>query len=277
MKREKGKKAREILAYVGLMMFLPLLGCMAGAPQNIENPALLPRSQSTTEARISAPYIFDVGDEVKIQVWGFDDLKQTAVVDSCGEITMPMLGTLKVAGQSVPKTREMITAGLKKYIVDPQVDVSTPGTARSQILVFGEVTSPGIITFTRPLMLVEAIAKAGWFNRDANNKTVLLVRRAEGKNYVSSINFGQLFQNGVKANDFYLQSGDLVYVSPKGIVKLERFLQHIQTIAQPFLTVEQAVVLWPQFIDVIRGKTVTGTTGLSIGTTPPSTTSTTTK
>lgn len=272
MKREKGKKAREILAYVGLIMFLPLLGCMAGAPQNMENPALLPRSQSATEARITAPYILDVGDEVKILVWGFDDLKQTAVVDNSGEITIPMLGPLKVAGQSVPKTKEMITAGLKKYIVNPQVDVSTAGAARSQILVFGEVTSPGVITFTRPLMLVEAIAKAGWFNRDANNKTVVLVRRAEGKNYVSSINFGQLFQNGVKANDFYLQSGDLVYVSPKGIVKLERFLQHIQTIAQPFLTIEQAVVLWPQFFDVFSGKTSSTTSGLSIGTTNPTST-----
>jgi protein involved in polysaccharide export with SLBB domain len=266
VKRETGKQAREILAYLGLMVLLPLLGCSAGASQNIENPALLPPSQSITETRITAPYILDVGDEVKILVWGFDDLKQTTVVDNSGEIIIPMLGPVKVAGQSVPKTREMIAAGLKKYIVNPQVDVSTVGAARSQILVFGEVTTPGIITFKRPLMLVEAIAKAGWFNRDANTRTVLLVRRAEGKNYVSSINFAQIFQHGVKTNDFYLQSGDLVYVSPKGIVKLERFLQHINTIAQPFLTIEQAVVLWPQFFDVISGKTITGSPGLSIGT-----------
>jgi protein involved in polysaccharide export with SLBB domain len=203
---------------------------------------------------------------LNIQVWGFDDLKRTAVfVDNSGEITFPMAGRIKLAGQTLPKGEEMIAARLKKYIVDPQVEITVTTSQRMQIVVVGEVKTPGVITFRRPLTIPEAITKAGWFTSDANQSKVLLIRRANNTHYVFAVDTGVMYKDASKIQAVYLQSGDIVYAPPYGIVKLERFLNHIQTLAQPFLTVEQAVVLWPQFIDALTGKTVTST-GLSIGT-----------
>jgi polysaccharide export outer membrane protein len=270
-------KKRKVLAVWGLMIFLPfLVSCSQTVARKLESPAQLPPSQETTQVRTMAPYIMEVGDEVSVKVWGFDDLTKTATIDNSGEINLPLLGNLKLAGQTMPRAREMIATRLKKYIIDPQVDV-TSSVSRQQVYVFGEVTTPGSISYRRPLMVLEAISRAGWFNRDANRQTVLLVRRSADKFHVFSVDTAGLFQDGSKIPEVYLQSGDLVYVSPRGIVQLERFLTHLQTIAQPFLTIEQAVVLWPQFIDALRGKTPT--TGLAIGvggTTTTSTTSTTT-
>ncbi len=222
--------------------------------------------------RTTAAYVLEVGDEVTIQVWGFDDLKKTAYIDNSGEITFPMVGPLKVAGQSLPKARELLTARLKKYIVDPQVEFTTT-TGRQQVYVFGEVSNPGIVTYRRPLTVLEAITKVGWFTLAANRKNVALVRKAENKHYVYTVNTGELFQDGSKVPEIYLQAGDLVYVSPRGIIQFERFLAHLQTIAQTFLTIEQAVVLWPQFINAIEGKMPT--TGLAISTSTGGTSSTT--
>jgi len=50
----------------GLNDVLAIIGLYAGAPQNMENPALLPRSQSATEARISALISSMSVNEVKI-------------------------------------------------------------------------------------------------------------------------------------------------------------------------------------------------------------------
>jgi polysaccharide export outer membrane protein len=268
MKMREDSRTRKILAFLGLIVFLPFLSSCGPSvkSQKLEDPSQLPQSQDDTQARITTPYIMEVGDELTIQVWGFDDLKRTSVyVDSSGEITYPMAGRIKIAGQTLAKAEGMLAARLKKYIVDPQVDIIVSTSTRMQILVTGEVISPGVVSFRRPLTIPEAVTKAGWYNRDANQSKVLLIRRANNKHYVFAVDTGDMYQDASKIQQFYLQAGDVVYVPTHGIVKLERFLQHIQTLAQPFLTVEQAVVLWPQFINALSGKTATSS-GLSIST-----------
>jgi protein involved in polysaccharide export with SLBB domain len=260
-------EGRKMLAYLGLIFFLPcLVSCTSS--QQFQNPDQAPPSQALTEVKPMAPYVLEIGDEVSIRIWGFDELKRNSVmINNSGEIYFPLIGSVKLAGKTVPEAKKIMVAALKEYIVDPQVELTT-STNRQQVFIFGEVNHPSTISYRRPLLVVEAIAKAGWFNLDANRKTVLVVRKADNKFHVFSVNVGDLFQNGSRVPEFYLQGGDLVYVFPSGIVKLERFLQHIQTMAQPFLTVEQAVVLWPQFVDALRGKTTAP--GLAIGTTAPS-------
>jgi protein involved in polysaccharide export with SLBB domain len=268
-------KGRKILVYLSLIVVLPsLISCSSERSQKLERVSQLPISQDEIKARITTPYVLEVGDEVTIQVWGFDDLKRSSLyIDTSGEITFPMVGRVKIAGQTVPKAEGMIATGLKKYIIDPQVDINVNTSQRLQILVCGEVNQAGVITFRRPFTVQEAVGKAGWFNLSANQSKVILIRRANDKYNVFAVPFGDTLQDGQKIQQFYLQAGDIVYVPPTGIVKLERFLQHISTLAQPFLTVEQAVVLWPQFVDAIEGKGVS--TGLAISTPTTSTTSTT--
>lgn len=275
MKMREDSRKRKILAFLGLIGFLSFLaGCGPSVKsQKLEDPSQLPLSQDDTQARITTPYIMEVGDELTIQVYGFDDLKRTSVyVDNSGEITFPFTGRIKIAGQTLAKSQEMMAARLKKYIVDPQVEINVTTSQRMQIIVVGEVKTPGVFTFRRPLTIPEAITKAGWFTAEANQSKVLLIRRANNKHYVFAVDTGVMYKDASTIQAIYVQAGDVVYVAPYGIVKLERFLMHIQTLAQPFLTVEQAVVLWPQFINALTGKTATNT-GLSISTTPTGTTS----
>jgi polysaccharide export outer membrane protein len=262
MKGEKGIKPMTWLSLFSLFFLCCLAGCSHS--RKLEIPDQVPQSQAMTDTVTMSPYILEVGDEVSIKVWGFDDLqKSSLVINNSGEIYCPLVGQVKLAGLTVPKAHDLITKRLKEYIVDPQIDFTT-STNRQQVYIFGEVNNPGIINYRRPLMVAEAIAKAGWFNHDANRKRVLLIRRAHNQYNVFSVGTGDLFQDGSRVQEFYLQGGDYIYVSPKGIVKVERFLQHVQTLTQPFLTVEQAVVLWPQFFDALQGKT--SSTGLAIGT-----------
>jgi polysaccharide biosynthesis/export protein len=260
-------EGRELFVYLSLIAFLlSLTGCPPSVKsQKLEHASQLPISQDEIQARITSPYVLEVGDEITVQVWGFDDLKRSSLyIDNSGEITFPLAGRVKIGGQTVPKAQELISAGLKKYIIDPQVEINVTTSQRNQILVCGEVNQSQVVSFRRPYTIQEAIGKAGWFNTYANQNTVILIRRTNEKYYVFAVPVGKTFKDGNVSPQFYLQAGDMVYVPPTGIVKLERFLQHISSIAQTFLTVEQAVVLWPQFVDALTGKS-TGT-GLSIST-----------
>jgi polysaccharide biosynthesis/export protein len=273
--KRRGKKEKKKLACLGLILFLPCMVSCSNNAKKYQNSDTVPQSAALTDVKHMTPYVLEIGDQVNIRIWGFDELERKAVViNNSGEIYYPLVGRVKVAGQTVPKAQEMIVTALKKYIIDPQVEF-TSSTNRQQVFVFGEVNSPTMVSYTRPTPVAEAIARAGWFNRDANRKNVVVVRKADDKYHVFSVNIGDVFKDGSKMQEFYLQGGDLVYVAPMGIVKLERFLQHFQNIAQTFLTIEQAVVLWPQFTDALTGKT--STSGLAISTpAPPTSTSTST-
>ncbi len=45
----------------------------------------------------------------------------------------------------------------------------------------------------------------------------------------------------------------LIYVPPKTITNVARFMNDVQGIMQPFMTAEQMVVLWPSFRAAIQG------------------------
>ncbi len=247
-----------IIAYVTLIaMLLTTFSCTKVRSRELTDPAQLPPSQDVTEVRTMAPYLLDTGDEVTVRVSGFNmkELSRTAVINNSGEVYLPLLGPVKLAGQTVPQAREMVTAGLRKYYVDPQVELST-NAAKQQVSVFGEVNGPGTFSYRRPLMILEGIAKAGWFNRDANRKQVLLIRRANDQYNVFAVNTGEFLQDGSKVPDFYLQSGDVVYVTPNTISNIERFMQKMQNSLQPILTVEQMIILWPLISNVIQGKSL---------------------
>jgi protein involved in polysaccharide export with SLBB domain len=249
-----------LISLIALSLVGSQLSCSPMKPRELANPAQLPPSQELTEVRTTAPYILDTGDEVTVRVSGFNinELSRTAVINNSGEVYLPLLGTVKLAGKTVPQAREMVNVGLKKYYVDPQVEFST-NASKQQISVFGEVNGPGTFSYRRPLMIMEGIAKAGWFNKDANRKRVILIRRAHDKFNVVAVNTGDFFQDGSSAPEFYLQGGDVVYVTPSAITSIERFMQKMQNSLQPILTVEQMIILWPLISNVLQGKTLSPT------------------
>ncbi|MFZ5447737.1 MAG: polysaccharide biosynthesis/export family protein [Thermodesulfobacteriota bacterium] len=272
MKQVKGCRGMQVVAVLSLMAFLSTLaGCTSASikAKPLEGGQQLPTSQSATETRTTQPYVLDVGDEVTIKVWGFDDLQKTTIINSSGDIYYPMLGRLQLAGKTIPQAQEMLTAKLQRYVVDPQVDV-TSTTGRFEVFVLGEVTTPGRYTYTRPLRVMEAIGRAGWFNEHANKSNVLLVRRAKDRFNVYQINANAVLKDESPAPQSYLlQPGDLVIVPPTAMRDIARFMNNIQAILQPFMTIEQMVVLWPAFRNAVE----TGGAGLSISTTTPAATS----
>lgn len=272
MKQTHYRKGTRALA--GLVL-LALVSAMAGCTPIVSKPLpeidvqQMPTSQDTRETRTFAPYILDVGDEVSIRVWGFEEFSKTASINNVGEINYPLLGRFHLAGKTALQTQEMLTARLKKYIVDPQVDVTTT-TSRQAVIVLGEVSSPGRQAYGRPLTMMEAISRAGWFNLNANKSRVLLIRRADDRYHVYEMDARPIFVDGGKVPTVYMQPGDIVYVLPSTITNIIRFMSDVQAILQPFMTVEQMVVLWPAFKNALRG----AGTGLSISTPTGTTTGT---
>lgn len=133
-------------------------------------------------------------------------------VSAAGDIEMPILGTLHVAGMTLDQVKELVKQRLIEgnYIKDPIV---TAEYTNFKYSVLGAVGSTGIKKVDGDrITLLEAIAAAGDLASNARPDRVMVIREEPDgrKMYVHDIRSTDIFSSPC----FYLQQNDVVYVEP---------------------------------------------------------------
>lgn len=132
------------------------------------------------------------------------------LVDGEGQLSMPIIGTLKVAGLTTPEVRTLVREQASKYFKDPTVQVRF---ANFKVTVIGEVTRPATYTVaSEKVTLLDALGMAGDLTIFGLRENVLLIRdTGEGKEFVRfNLNSYDTFTSPY----FYLKQGDVIYVEP---------------------------------------------------------------
>ncbi len=134
------------------------------------------KSQSGASSTFAGSYQIGNGDVVKIQVFGFPDLSTEAEVSAEGTISLPMLGdNVVAAGKSTSELNKDVTARLRRFVRQPQVQVSLQDYQASRISVIGEVTKPGMYPMKRSNQsIVELLSEAGGRTDKAGGRVVLV-------------------------------------------------------------------------------------------------------
>jgi polysaccharide biosynthesis/export protein len=102
------------------------------------------------------------GEIVHVSVFNAPDFSTVMRVSQSGDIGIPYLGAVHVAGLSSVSAADLITGELKErnLILDPRLMVTVESTTTG-ITVLGEVRSPGIYPPTGKQMLSDVLALAG--------------------------------------------------------------------------------------------------------------------
>jgi len=138
------------------------------------------------------------------------DVPSGYLVDEEGQVTIPMLGTIKVAGLTTPAARKLIAEEASKYFNDPTVQVRF---ANFKVTVIGEVLRPA--TYTVPnekVTILDAIGMAGDLTIHGVRENVLLVRDNDGKKEFVRFNLNSY--ETFESPYFYLKQNDVIYVEP---------------------------------------------------------------
>lgn len=132
------------------------------------------------------------------------------LVDKNGEVSIPMLGKLKLSGLTTYEARALIEREASRYFKDPNVQVRF---ANYKITLIGEVARPATYTVANEkVSLLDAIGLAGDLTIHGKRENVLLVRDNAGrKEFVRfNLNSTDIF----KSPYFYLKQNDVIYVEP---------------------------------------------------------------
>lgn len=125
-------------------------------------------------------YHLDTGDQVKMTVYGEDDLSGTYQVDGNGNVQLPLIGQIHAAGLSIPDFQSAVEAKLSQgYLVNPRVSAEVANYRPFTIL--GEVNKPGEYPYENGMTVLNAVALAGGYTYRADQDTVYIRRKGSAK------------------------------------------------------------------------------------------------
>ena len=138
---------------------------------------------------------------------------QTYIVDTEGNITMPVIGTIHAAGMTTLGLKDYIQAKVSKDVDEPIVRVQL---ANFRVNVLGEVKQAGAIEVkSERFSIFDALAAAGDMTEYGERTNVLVIREENGARAYHRVNL-----KDAKITDspyYYLQQNDVVYVQPNRI------------------------------------------------------------
>jgi len=155
-------------------------------------------------------------------------------ISSLGEVDLPVLGKVKVAGLSIEEAKKAIETELNKYFKVYHLIVKLN---EMPFTVLGEVIRPGRYSgLVNQITITEAIGLAGDLSSIANRKTITLIRQTpEGaKIYKFDITQADI----INTPYYFLRPNDVIYVEPlksRSIGNFSNFQNSLQTIT-PLLT-----------------------------------------
>lgn len=133
---------------------------------------------SSETTREVSEYVLGSGDQLRIIVFGEENLSGEFVIDSRGFVSMPLIGEVE-AGQKTIRDfqRSVENKLLDGYLKDPRVSAEMLNFRPYYIL--GEVTTSGEYPFSNGLTVLNAVATAGGFSYRANTKSIYIKRAGE--------------------------------------------------------------------------------------------------
>lgn len=122
-----------------------------------------------------------VGDVLDVNVFKVPDLSaKDLTVESSGNISLPLVGSVPVAGLTIAQAEQKITQRLTKFMQEPQVSISRTNKAiEKRVTVEGEVASPGVFPIKGNLSFLQAIALARGLSSSGDSKNVYFYRNGQ--------------------------------------------------------------------------------------------------
>jgi polysaccharide export outer membrane protein len=196
-----------------VLLLILLSGCggprMDIAQMTGAQPVDLPMVQAVVTA--SGEYRIGVGDKLDVRVFQVPDLSSELVVDTSGNINLPLIGAVRSAGRTAAEMSTDIAERLaERYLRNPQVTVIVKEAANQKITVDGAVTKPGVYEMRGSTSLLQAVAMAEGPTRVADLTKVAVFRSIDGRRSVAIFDLAAIRQG--RASDPQVLGDDVIVV-----------------------------------------------------------------
>jgi len=178
-------------------------------------------------------YILGPGDQIAIEVLGYEEFTGSRVVLPDGALSIPLVGSIRATGKTTDELTSELSSRLNEYLVNPVVNVSLTVLRPIVINVAGDVYRPGpvqlgsltqtdtrldtnarITAATSTPTLSSALVAAGGIRRTADIRQIVVQRpTANGNTRTINVDLWDALTTQSRVeNPVILRDGDYVYV-----------------------------------------------------------------
>jgi polysaccharide export outer membrane protein len=169
---------------LAFVVVLAVGGTITGMAAEAHDPARATVEPSKQQGLVGSPskpeeadYRINYGDVLEFSVRGFPELRQKAIVEPDGEVSLPLAGRVKVIGMTLSAAQAVIKNlaiprplqqrfpdGRETYVALAPDDVLVTMAEYRPIYVMGDVGKPGELTYRPGMTVRQAIALGGGFD-----------------------------------------------------------------------------------------------------------------
>jgi polysaccharide export outer membrane protein len=165
------------------------------------------------EVAVPTDYIVGPGDTIELELYGSRVGNYALAVDRDGNIHIPGLGPMEVAGLRYDQVKSRIAHTIQTRMVGVQASVSM-GTLRTVgIFVTGDVNYPSSYQVSSLSTVTNALYAAGGISKIGSLRNVEIKRHDR---LLGKLDLYALLLHGDNSGDVRLQQGDVVFVPPVG-------------------------------------------------------------
>jgi len=162
------------------------------------------------------------------------------LINSRGDIRLPLIKSVHIAGLTQTQAQAKIEEKLKKYIKSPDVYLEV---LNKRAYVIGEINHPGEVELANEkITLLQLLARAGDLKDSANRKAIMILRNQKGKINSEIVNLTDA--NSLRTANLMVRPNDIVYVLPNDmkafntkVGEVSPIFSLINTILSPFITI----------------------------------------
>lgn len=163
---------------------------------------------------ISGDYVLGPGDRLLIMITGNRNQSITVDIERDNSIVIEGYGKVSIGGMSLTDGIDTIKDFLKRLAPSVEAAIQLVNQRDIQILILGYVESPGIYTLSSGASMLGAIDVAGGILPKGSYRNIL--HKRNGK-VIQTVDLYDIFVFGNFDASMRLSSGDVLYISPKGL------------------------------------------------------------
>jgi protein involved in polysaccharide export with SLBB domain len=168
---------------------------------------------SPSNVPVGPGYIVGPGDEIRITVWGKVEGRWEVVVDRDGNVTLPKIGVVGVAGMTFTELKAFLNRELSRYYTGFEMNVSMGSLRSMKVYVVGNAKSPGSYDVSSLSSLVNALFLSGGPGKNGTMRDIQVKRSGTTITHFDMYDF---LLNGDKTRDIRLMPEDVIFIPAVG-------------------------------------------------------------
>ncbi|KZY46037.1 hypothetical protein A3732_08365 [Oleiphilus sp. HI0050] len=166
-----------------------------------------------TDVPVSSDYVLGPGDSLKVNLYGKESQFFELVVDQEGQVYIPDLGPMSLAGLDFSEAKEKIKKTIDQKMIGVKASVSMGSLRSIRVFVLGEARVPGSYVISSLSTMTNALVLSGGVSELGSLRNIQLKRKGK---LIQTLDVYDLLLKGDTSGDAQLKSGDVVFIPAVG-------------------------------------------------------------